>query len=95
MVVPPVLTVPNVTVVVEEPLQSTSLAGWFTCPVGFTVMMKVLVGPAQPTEPLVKVGVTTMVAITGTVPVFTAVNEAMLPVPEAASPMLVVVLVHA
>ena len=95
MVVPPVLTEPNVTAVVEALLQSTWFAGWFTCAVGFTVMVKVFVGPAQPTEPLVKVGVTTMVAITGEVPVLTAVNEAMLPVPEAARPMLVVVLVHA
>ena len=52
-------------------------------------------GPAQPTEPLVNVGVTTMVAITSEAPVLTAVNEAMLPVPEAARPMLVFVLLHA
>jgi len=89
------LRVPKVTAVVKEPLQSSWSAGWLTCPVGFTVMVKVFVGPAQPTEPLVKVGVTTMVATTGEVPVFTAVNDAILPVPEAARPMLVVVFVHA
>ena len=51
--------------------------------------MKVLAGPVQLVPPLVKVGVTTMVATTDEVPVFTAVNEAMLPVPEAAKPILV------
>jgi hypothetical protein len=35
-----------------------------------------------------------MVAVTGTVPVFRAVNDPMLPVPLAASPMLVVVFVQ-
>ena len=35
-----------------------------------------------------------MVAITGEVPVLTAVNEAMFPVPEAESPIPGVVLVH-
>ena len=58
-------------------------------------MVKVFVGPAQPTEPFVNVGVTTMVATTGEVPVFTAVNEAMFPVPEAESPIPGVSLVHA
>ena len=89
------MRVPKVTAVVKEPLQSSWSAGWLTCPVGFTVMVKVFVGPAQPTAPLVKVGVTTIVAITGAVPVFTAVKEAILPIPEAARPMLVVELVHA
>ena len=88
------MVVANVTAVVAEPLQSTWSAGWVTWPVGFTVMVKVLLGPAQPTAPVVKVGVTTMVATTGAVPVLTAVNEAIFPVPLAARPMLVVVLVQ-
>ena len=58
-------------------------------------MVKVFVGPVQLTPPLVKVGVTTIVAITGAVPVLTAVNEAMFPVPDAARPMLVTELVQA
>jgi len=90
-----VLVVPNTTVVVLVLLHTTWFAGWFTCPVGFTVMVKVFVGPAQPTAPLVKVGVTTMVAITGAVPVFTAVNDDMFPVPDARSPIPGVSLVHA
>ena len=36
-----------------------------------------------------------MVAITGEVPVFAAVNEAMLPVPDAGSPIPGVSFVHA
>jgi hypothetical protein len=43
---------------------------------------------------LVNVGVTLMVATTGEVPLLTAVNEAILPVPEAASPTPVVLLVQ-
>jgi len=95
VVVPPVFVVPKVTAAVAVVLHTTWSAGWFTCPVGFTVMVKVFVGPAQPTAPLVKVGVTTMVAITGAVPVFTAVNDDMFPVPDARSPIPGVSLVHA
>ena len=46
-----------------------------------------------PVQPLAA-GVTVIVAITGTVPVLVAVKEAILPVPLAASPMEVVLLVH-
>ena len=87
MVVPPVLLVPKITAVVAALLQTTWLAGWITSPVGLTVIVKVLVGPVQLTPPLVNVGVTTIVAITGAVPVLVAVNEAMFPVPEAKSPI--------
>ena len=58
-------------------------------------MVKDLVGPVQLTPLLVKVGVTTMVAVTGAVPVLTAVNEAILPVPLAARPILVASFVQA
>ncbi len=80
MVVPTVLSVAKVTVAVASLWQSTWLAGWFTCPAGFTVMVNVFEVPAQLTEPKVKVGVTVMVATCGMVVVFVAVNEAMLPV---------------
>ena len=93
--VPTVLAVPKVTVVVAPALQITWSDGWFTCPVGFTVMVKVLVSPVQFTLPFAKVGVTTIVATTGAVPVFTAVNEAMFPVPDAPRPTLVVEFVQA
>ena len=95
VVVPPVLVVPKIIEVVDALLQTTWLAGWITCPVGFTVIVKVFVGPVQFTPLLVNVGVTTIVAITGAVPVLTAVNEAMLPVPNAKSPIPGVSLVQA
>ena len=59
------------------------------------MIVKVFVGPEQLLPLLVKVGVTTIVATTGAVVVLTAVNEAILPVPDANKPMDVAVLVHA
>ena len=50
-------------------------------------MLKVIAVPVQVTPPLVKLGVTVIVAVTGAVPVLIAVKEAMSPVPDAASPM--------
>ena len=61
---------------------------------GFTVIVKVFVGPVQLVPALVNVGVTTIVATTGAVVVLTAVKEAMSPVPDANRPMDVVVLVQ-
>jgi hypothetical protein len=52
-------------------------------------MVKVFAGPVQGTEPLVKVGVTVIVAVTGDVPVLTAVNAAILPAPLAPRPIVV------
>ena len=92
---PPVLVVPNVTAEVEPALQTTWLEGWITCPVGLTVIVKVLVGPVQLTPPFVNVGVTVIVATTGTIPVLMPVKAAMLPLPEAARPMLVTSFVQA
>ena len=40
------------------------------------------------------VGVTVMVEVTGVVPAFTALNAAMLPEPDAASPMVALLLVQ-
>ena len=51
--------------------------------VGFTVMVKVDGVPGQ----LLAVGVTVMVAVIGVVPVFTALNDAMFPLPDAPNPM--------
>jgi hypothetical protein len=58
-------------------------------------MVKVLVGPVQDIPPLVKVGVTTIVATTGAVVLLVAVNEAISPVPVAANPIEVALLVQA
>jgi hypothetical protein len=58
-------------------------------------MVKVFEGPVQLTDPFVKVGVTVIVAVTGVVPLFVAVKDAILPLPLAAKPMLVLSFVHA
>ena len=65
VVLPPVFTVVNVIKDVLEPLQTTWLSGWTTWPNGLTVIVKVSGGPAQLTIPIVYVGVTVIVAITG------------------------------
>ena len=57
-------------------------------------MVKLLAGPAQLVPPLVNVGVTVMVAITGEVVVLLAIKGPISPVPPDAKPMLVVLLVH-
>jgi len=61
-----------------------------TAVVGLTVIVKDMIVPGQPFT----VGVTAIVAITGVVPVFVAVNEAIFPVPLAASPIEVALLVQ-
>ena len=93
--VPPEFSVVKTTVVVEVLLQTTWLDGWTTCPVGLTVMVKVFDDPVQDTPAFVKVGVTTMVAITGDVPVLMAVKALIFPVPLEVRPMLVLSFVHA
>ena len=82
------------TVDIEVLLQTTWLDGWSVCPVGFTVMVKVFDDPVQEISELVKVGVTTIEATTGVVPVLMAVNEMIFPVPLEARPMLDLSLVH-
>ena len=57
-------------------------------------MVNVLDDPLQLIPELVNVGVTVMVATTGEVVVLRAANDAILPLPFDAKPMLVVVLVH-
>jgi hypothetical protein len=61
----------------------------FTVGVGLTVIVNVFAGPEQETPKLVKVGVTVMVAVTGDVPVLTAANAAILPVPLVPRPIVV------
>ncbi len=57
--------------------------------------MKVTGGPGQLSVPFVNVGVMVMVAVTGAVPGLVAVNDGRLPVPEAASPILILSFVQA
>jgi hypothetical protein len=73
--------------VVVAPLQSNWLAGWLTVAVGFTVMVNVVDAPVQLMPPLVKVGVTVIVAVTGVLPALMAMNDGIVLVPAAARPM--------
>ena len=52
-------------------------------------MLNDLTGPSQLTDPLEKWGVMVIVATTGDRPVLVAVKTGILPVPDAAKPMLV------
>jgi hypothetical protein len=94
VVVPEVLMVVKAMAAVDEPLHTTWLTGIFTCPSGFTVIVKLCDGPLQITEPLSKCGVTVIVATSGVVPVLIAEKGAMSPEPDATSPMPVSVFVH-
>ena len=58
------------------------------------MIVKVLAGPSHVTPPLLKCGVTIIVATTGEVPVFKAMKLEISPVPLAASPILVVLLIQ-
>jgi hypothetical protein len=62
--------------------------------VGLTVMVKVVGVPVQVVPPLALKGKTEIVAVTGEFPLLVAVKEGIFPVPEAASPMDVLVLVQ-
>ena len=87
VVTPPVLFVVKVTGATAAPLHNDWLNSGFICPIGFTVMEKVFEGPVQLTDPLVKVGVTTIVATTGTGSLLLTAKEAISPVPLDARPM--------
>jgi hypothetical protein len=81
----------TVTCVVAAPLQTAWSAIAFTIGVGFTVIVRLPDGPAQPFA----VGVTVIVAVTGVLPLFVAEKEAIFPVPLPASPIEGVLFVHA
>ena len=91
---PPVVGLVKFTAVVADPAQSTWLAGWFTCGVGFTVIVKLSGRLTQLMPPLLYVNVTVIVAVTGALPGLVALNERISPVPAATSPMLVLLLVQ-
>ena len=79
-----------VTAAVLDPAHTVWFAIAFTAGVGFTVMVKLTDVPPQPVE----IGVTVMVAVIGAVVVLVAIKLGMLPVPEAARPMAVLLLVQ-
>jgi len=58
--------------------------------VGFTLIANTSLGPVQP----LALGVTVIVEVTGDVELFTAMNELILPVPFAASPILMLLFTH-
>jgi hypothetical protein len=93
-IVPPVVGLLKLTAVVGKLLHNTWLVILFTVAVGFTVYVYVFGVPTQLTPALVNVGVTVIVAVTGAVVVFVAVKLGIFPVPDATSPMLVVLFVQ-
>ena len=85
MTVPPVVEVVN-PIPVAEPEQIVCVVGVaMTVGEGFTVIVKLCAIPAQPVAPLVNVGVTVMVAVTGEVPLLVAVKEG---IPVEVPPLL-------
>ena len=79
--------------VTVAPAHTVWLLTGFTVGIGFTVMVNVIGVPGQVT-PLLKLGVTVMVATCGVVPALVAAKLAILPAPDAARPMLVLLLVQ-
>ena len=77
----------KVTNPVSTPLHTTWSTGLFTIGVGFTVIVKLCTPPVHVTAPKVYLGVTVMVATTGAATPLNPANAAMLPVPEANSPI--------
>lgn len=93
-IAPGVLLV-NTTDGTATPEQYVRLATALTCGTGFTVIIKVTGLPVH-TAPVVGevTGVTVMVAVTGALVAFAAVNEGISPEPLAARPMLGLLLVQ-
>jgi hypothetical protein len=75
-------------------LHNNWLAGWLITDVGFTVMVNVVDAPVQVMPPLVNLGVTVIVAVTGVKPALTPINDAILPVPLEPRPIEVLLLVQ-
>ena len=80
-----------VTAAVADPAHTVWLAIAFTDGVGFTVMVKLTGVPAQPEGDK---GVTVMVAVIGAAVPLVAVKPGILPVPDAANPIAVLLLVQ-
>jgi hypothetical protein len=79
-----------VTAAVAEPAHTAWLAMAFTDGVGFTVIVNVTAVPLQPAAD----GVTVMVAVIGVAVALVAVNDGILPVPDAARPIAVLLFVQ-
>ncbi len=90
---PPVFVVAKFMAANVLPLHIVLLETVVTLAEGFTVIVNVIGVPLQLLV-LVNCGVTVTVATTGAFPKLVAVKEAIFPVPEAANPMDVIVLVQ-
>ena len=90
--VPPLTGVVKLMLAVGAPLHTTWLATGFTVGIGFTVIVNVIGVPGQVT-PLLKFGVTVIVPVNGA-PVVLVDTKFRLPVPLAARPMAVLLLVQ-
>ncbi len=95
VVLPPLRSVVKVNAGTAALLQCTWSAGSSTCADGLTVIVKVCAGPVQLSPPLLKVGVTVMVALIGAVPPLVAVKAGSGPLPPAPRPIEVLLFVHA
>ena len=93
VVLPPVFVVVKLIAVNVPPLHTVLFVTVLTLAEGLTSIVKVVDVPAQLVV-LAKVGVTVIVAVKGAVPLFIAVNEGKLPVPDAANPIEVVLFVQ-
>ena len=87
----PVVGLVKLIAAVGDPLHNTWPATGFTIGVGFTVMVK-LVG--NPTQPLGPTGVTVIVATSGPLVALVVTKGCISPVPDAARPMAVLLLVQ-
>ena len=84
---PPPFGLLNVIAVDDAPLHNTWLPTAITVAVGLTMIVNAVESPAHVTPPLVMLENTFIVAVTGAIPLFVAVNAGILPVPLAANPM--------
>ena len=84
----------KVTGAVAVPAHTSWLPTPFTIPDGFTVIVNVTGVPGQLRPLAVLTGVTVIVAVTGAVVLLVAMNEPIFPVPPAARPILVLLLVQ-
>ena len=85
---PPKLVVIKLIILLEAPLHKTCGAIGLICGEGFTVIGKVVEALVQVTPAKVNVGVTVIVANSGSDPRLVAVNGGITPVEEAANPIL-------
>ena len=88
------LAVENTIAEVAEAFGIAMFLTGLTCATGFTVMLNFSGGPELITPPLAKLGVTQKIDVTGAAPEFIAVKDGMLPLPEAAIPIDLLLLVQ-